>query len=152
MRNTFCALLIALLGLSACTTAPHAKRVPVRSMKEVYVDELLTITPPIVMLEQMAEPRIPAYISQHKREKVRSNFIRNVDAVALDAIVRDAFMKNFTEKELKALVEFCRTPEGRDCMTKMAPFAAKVVPACVNEATRAYRQAAIDAASGMLFP
>lgn len=152
MRNTSFALLIVLLGLSACTTAPHTKSANVRPLKEVYVDEILATTPPLIMLEQMAEPRTSYFVTPQRKAKARAIFIRHVNVGAIDAIVRDALMKNFTEKELEALVLFCRTPEGRDCLAKMAPFAAEVVPACVNEASRAYREAAIDAASGLLFP
>ena len=141
--------LVALLGLSACTTVPAAKPL---STKEQYADELLNIVPPSVMFSQLSEPHAIAFASAHKQQKAHTNFMRNVDVESLDAIIRKALLKHFTEEELKALVAFYSTPEGRACMAKIAPFAAEVVPACAHEATKAYRKTAIDAASGLLFP
>ena len=140
---------VALLGLSACTTVPAAKPL---SPKEQYANELLDIVPPSVMFSQLSEPHASVYVTPQKHEMAHTNFMRNVDVDALDAIIRKALLKHFTEEELKALAAFYSTPEGRACMAKIAPFAAEVVPACAHEATKAFRKTAIDAASGLLLP
>ena len=141
--------LSALLLISACATAPATKK---PATKEQYADELLNIVPPSVMFSQMSEIHAMPFVSAHKQQKAHSNFMRNVDTDALDDIVRRALVKHFTEEELKAMVAFYSTPVGRACMTKVAPFAAEVVPACATEATRAYRKTAIDSARGLLLP
>ncbi len=151
MRKTFLAL-VALLGVSACTTVPTDPIVDTRSKKEIYADELLAIVPPSVMFAQMSEPHVHAFGPPHVQAKAHAAFMRNVDGAAIDAIVRKALLKHFTEAELKAMAAFYTTPEGQSCMTKVGPFAAEVVPACAGEATRVYRKAALDAARGALFP
>lgn len=145
----FALVLPVLLGLTACTTAPE-KKAP--TAKERYADELLAIVPPSVMFAQLVPAHAQVYVSPQQQEKARANFMRNVDVDQLDAIIRAALLKHFTEEELRAMVSFYSTPEGRSCMAKVAPFAAEVVPACAHEATRAYRKTAIDAAYDYLFP
>jgi len=149
VKKNVLALSALLLGFTACTTAPADKSL---SAKEKYADELLAIVPPSVMFSQLAEPHIQPYVTPQQQEKAHANFMRNVDVNALDAIIRAALVRHFTEAELAALVKFYSTPEGRSCMTKIAPFAAEVVPACAHEATRAYSKTAIEAASGLLLP
>ena len=140
---------LVLLGLCACTTAPAPKPL---SAKEKYADELLNIMPPTTLFWQMSDPYARAFGTPQQQAKAHVNFMRNVDGNALDTILRSALLKDFTEEDLKALVAFCGTPEGRACMTKLAPFAAEVVPACAQEAARAYRKTAVEAARGRLLP
>jgi len=144
-----CLMFFGLLTLAACTTAPASKQ---PMTKEQYADELLNIVPPSIMFSQLSEFHAMPFVSAHKQQKAHTNFMRNVDVDALDDIIRKALIKHFTEEELKAMVAFYSTPEGRSCMAKVAPFAAEVVPACAHEATKAYRKTAIDAATGLLFP
>lgn len=140
---------LLLLALTSCTTAPVQ---PPPSTKEELADALLAIVPPSVMFGELAEPHAAKYGSAHLREKAHANFMRNVDESALDAILRNALVRRFSEEDLRALLAFCSTPEGRACLAKVAPFAAEVVPACLHEATKAYRKTAVDAARGMLLP
>jgi hypothetical protein len=140
----------ALLLLCGCASAPAPGRAV--SAKERYADELMAIVPPEVMFAQMSELEAQSYALPGKAEKAHYNFMRNVDRSALDAIVRNALLRHFTEPELKALAGFYSTPEGRACMAKVAPFAAEVVPACAHEAAKALRKTAIDSARGMLVP
>lgn len=151
MKNLALFLLpaLSLCCLPACTTAPHAAA---RSEKERYAEELMAIVPPSVMFAQLAEPYAQAYTAPYAKQKAHANFMRNVDTRAVEGIIRDALLKHFTEGELKALVAFYSTPEGRSCMAKVAPFAADVVPACSHEATQAFRKTAVDAARRMLLP
>jgi hypothetical protein len=149
MRNSLL-LLVALLGLSACTTAKPAAGDD-RSKKEIYADELMAIVPPSIMFAQMSEPHVKGFGPPHLQAKAHQKFMSKVDVSEIDAIVRRALLKYFTEAELKAMVDFYTTPEGQSCMEKVGPFAAEVVPACASEATRAYRKAAVDAARGTLF-
>ena len=141
---------LALLLLCGCaSTAPTEKKV---SAKERYADELMAIVPPEVMFAQMSELEAQSYALPGKAEKAHANFMRNVDRNALDAIIRSALLKHFSESELKALAAFYSTPEGRACMAKVAPFAAEVVPACAHEAAKALGKTAIDSARGLLIP
>jgi len=141
--------LLALLSLSACTAVPVSKTL---SAKERYADELLTIVPPTILFAQLSDPYAHSYGTPQQQEKAHANFMRNVDTDALDQILRNALLKHFTEEDLKALAAFYSTPEGRDCMAKVAPFAAEVVPACAHEAAKAFRKTAIEASSGLLIP
>lgn len=151
MKNLALFLLpaLSLCCLPACTTAPHAAA---RSEKERYAGELMAVVPPEIMFAQLAEPYAHAYALPHKQTKAHSNFMRNVDLNEVNRIIREALLKHFTEAELKALATFYGTPEGRSCMAKTAPFAADVVPACSHEATKAFRETALDAVRGALLP
>lgn len=140
---------LLLLTLSSCTTVPTAKA---PSTKEEVANALLAIVPPIVMFSDLAEPHAARYGTAHPRDKAHANFMRNADSGALDALIRDALLRRFTEEELRALLAFCSTPEGHACLTKVAPFAAEVVPACLHEAAKAYRKTTLDAARGLLLP
>ena len=141
---------LSLLLLCGCaSTALTEKKV---SAKERYADELLAIMPPEVMFSQMSELEAQSYALPGKAERAHANFMRNVDRNALDAIIRSALLRHFTEAELKALVAFYSTPEGRACMAKVGPFAADVVPACSHEAAKAFRKTAVDAARNLLLP
>jgi len=142
-------LLAALLCLSACTTTPPPSAL---SAKERYAEELMAIVPPSVMFAQLSEPYARAYTLPQKKEKAHANFMRNVDVAEVDRIIREALLRHFSEAELKALVTFYSTPEGRACMAKLAPFAAEVVPACSHEANAALRKTAVEAARDLLFP
>ncbi len=146
MKMSALFLLAALLGLSACTTTPPPSA---PSAKERYADELMAIVPPTAMLAQMSESYLGAYSSPLK-EKARTSFLRNADAEELERIIRKALLKHFTEAELKALLDFYSTPIGRDCMAKVAPFAAEVMPACSREAQRAVRKTGAEAAQRFL--
>lgn len=139
----------ALLMLSSCTTVPQPQP---RSEKERCADELLAIVPPHVMFWQLSDPHAHVFGTPQRQELAHANFMRNVDAEAVDTIIRKALLKYFTAEELKALVAFYSTPEGRSCMTKIAPFAAEVVPACAHEAAKAYGKTAVDAGLGRLLP
>jgi hypothetical protein len=141
--------LAALALVSACTTTPPPPAT--LTAKERYAEELLAIEPPMAMFAQLSESFIAAHSSPLK-EKAHSTFLRHVDQGELDRIIRDALLKHFTEAELKALLDFYSTPIGRDCMSKVAPFAADVVPACTQEARRALRKAASEAAQRYLSP
>lgn len=141
--------LLALSGITACTTPSKPNT---RAAKEQAAEELMAIVPPETMFAQLAEPYAHAYVLPHKQTKAHSNFMRNVDLSEVNRIIREALLKHFTEAELKALVTFYSTPEGRSCMAKTAPFAADVVPACSHEATKAFRKTALDAARGALLP
>ena len=140
---------LALLGLSACTTVPSQKPL---SAKEAYAEELLALMPPSILFWLLSDPYARAFVTPQQQTAAHANFMRNVDANALDTVLRNALLKHFTEAELKTLVAFCGTPEGRACMVKIAPFAAEVVPACAQEAASAYRKTAVDAARGLLLP
>lgn len=140
-----------LLALCGCASAP-APQTGSATAKERYADQLMAIVPPEVMFAQLSEPDATCYALPGKAEKAHYNFMRNVDRSALDAIIRQALLKHFTEPELKALASFYSTPEGRACMAKVAPFAAEVVPACAHEAAKAFRKTAIDSARGLLVP
>jgi len=142
-------LLAALLGLSACTTTPVQNTL---SAKERYAEELMAIVPPGVMFAQLSEPYAAAYATPQKHEKAHANFMRNVDLNEVDRIIREALLKHFSEAELKALVTFYSTPEGRACMAKVASFAADVVPSCSHEAAKAFGKTATGAARNLLLP
>ena len=115
MKMLTYALCAALLGLSACTTVPSPNAL---SAKERYADELMAIVPPGVMFAQLSEPYANTYVTPQKHERAHANFMRNVDFTEVDRIIRDALLKHFSEAELKALVAFYSTPEGRACMAK----------------------------------
>ncbi len=143
--------LLFLIALCGCASAPVPPK-DVRTAKERYADQLMAVVPPEVMFAQLSEPNAQCYALPGKAEKAHYNFMRNVDRPALDAIIRQALLKHFTEPELKTLAAFTSTPEGRACMAKVAPFAAEVVPACAHEAAKALRKTAIDSARGLLVP
>jgi hypothetical protein len=147
---TFSLTALALLVLCGCASAPAPEKAA--SEKERYADELMAIVPPEVMFAQLSEPYAQGYASPGKFEKAHANFLRNVDRSSLDAIIRSALLKHFTEPELKALANFYSTPEGRACMAKVAPFASEVVPACAHEAAKAFRKTAVESAQGLLLP
>lgn len=146
----FC--LIPLVLISACSTAPNAAPQRTDTPKDRYADILLDIVPPETMFAQLSLPYAQPYTTPDKQVKAHSNFMRNVDVSALNAIIREALIKHFTEDELKALASFYSTPEGRACMAKTAAFASDVVPACAHEANKAFRKTATDAARGLLLP
>ncbi len=139
----------ALLGLTACTTVPSPRALTTR---EVLADALIDIIPPRVMFAELAEPYAASYGTAQRRDKAHASFMSHLDDEAVEAILRQALVRRFTEEELRALLAFCSTPEGRACLAKVAPFAAEVLPACLHEATRAYRDTALDAARGRLLP
>jgi len=149
MKTLSLFLLLALSGITACTTPSQSNA---HATQEQLAEELMAIVPPEIMFAQLAEPYAQAYALPHKQTKAHSNFMRNVDLNEVNRIIREALLKHFTEAELKALVSFYSTPEGRSCMTKAAPFAADVVPSCSHEATKAFRKTALDAARGALLP
>ena len=148
MKNTLKALF--LLVFCGCATAPVPEKTV--SAKERYAAELMAIVPPEVMFAQLSEPYAQSYASHGKEVKAHANFMRNVDRDSLDTIIRNALLKHFTEAELKALATFYSTPEGRACMSKVAPFAAEIYPACAHEAAKAFGKTAVESARGRLMP
>jgi hypothetical protein len=142
-------LLCALALLCGCATTrtPSAP-----SSKERCAEDLLALVPPEVMFSQLAQPFAQGYTRPHSQQQAHTSFIRNLDTAELNRILREALLKHFTEPELKALLAFYSTPEGRACLAKTAPFAADVVPACAQEAAKAFRRTGVDAATGRLFP
>lgn len=142
--------ILCLLLLSGCASTSSSEKGV--SAKERYADELMAIVPPEVMFSQLSELDAHSYALPGRAEKAHANFMRNVDRNALDAIIRSALLRHFSEAELKALAAFYSTPEGRACMAKVAPFAAEVVPACAHEAAKALGKTAIDSARGLLLP
>lgn len=141
----------ALMLLAGCAT-PSLRPSPPPSEKERLADELISLSPPAAMFARLSDPHAAVYVTPQRREQAHANFMSNVDAAALDDIVRRALLRHFTEEELRALVAFCRTPEGRDCLAKSGAFAAEVVPACAHEAAKAWGKTAIEASRGRLLP
>jgi hypothetical protein len=141
MKHTLLPL-VSLLALSACTTLTERRPL---TAKELYAEELLDLVPPTILFANMIDTHSHTFGRPQEKAQAHSNFMMNVDANELDAIIRKALLKHFTEQELMALVAFCKTPEGCACMIKMAPFAADVLPACAHEATKAFSKTIIDA-------
>jgi len=141
---------LAFLLLCGCASAPP--RQTAASAKERDAEELLAVVPPEVMFAQLSELDARSYARPGQAEKAHSAFLRNADAARLHAIIKSALLRHFTEEELRALAAFSRTPEGRACLAKVAPFAAEVVPACAHEAAQAFRKTAVEAARGLMLP
>jgi len=144
------ALLLSLLLLAGCASTTAVRQKPPLSEKEKLADALLAIEPPVVMFAQLSDPHAAPYASPQRREQAHASFMRNVDDAAVDEIIRRALLRHFTEEELRALVAFYSTPEGRACMAKTAAFAAEVVPACAHEAAKAWGRTAVEAGRGRL--
>lgn len=122
------------------------------SAKERLAEELMEIVPPETMFSQLSWAYANTYAPIQRQAQAHTNFMRNVDVSELNRIIRVGLVEHFSEEDLKALVGFYSSPEGRACMAKVAAFAADIVPACSHEATKAFRKTATDAARNMLLP
>jgi hypothetical protein len=85
-----------------------------------------------VMVENATKELTPeerAQISSLIRKHLRFDILRKLQI--------ETMVNTFTTRELNALIEFCRTEEGRSILLKYGPYMATVTPAIDAEVERA---------------
>ncbi len=140
--------LLSLLLLGACATAPRNEARTPPDPRARYADALMALIPAETLVWQLSLPHAAAFGPHQRQATAHDAFMRNVDMEAVEAVLREALLRHFTEDELRALLSFCSTPEGRACLAKTAPFVVQVVPGCAREAAKAWGRTATERGAG----
>jgi hypothetical protein len=136
-------LLIAVLILvmaSACSSSgpgASAKALPDNQENRTLVaKQYLEAMPPKEMLQAVAgrvAPRFP--------ESERKVFTEVMNSPEMEKtayqITLESLVKNFTVGELKAMVAFYGSPEGKSALSKLGPYMGEVIPRIQQEVKKA---------------
>jgi len=107
------------------------------------VDEYLSLVPTKDLVNDMAE-RLAATIPEDKREAFKSMLTKHFDIDALLAAQKQSLAKIFTVGELKAMIAYQSTPEGRSSLKKMGAYMADMMPVVQAELQKAVQATAQD--------
>jgi hypothetical protein len=105
------------------------------------VDEYLSLVPTKDLVNDMTE-RLAATVPEDKREAFKSMLTKHFDLDALLAAQKQSLAKIFTVGELKAMIAYQSTPEGRSSLKKMGAYMADMMPVVQAELQKAVQATA----------
>jgi hypothetical protein len=105
------------------------------------VDEYLSLVPTKDLVNDMTE-RLAATVPEDKREAFKSMLTKHFDLDALLAAQKQSLAKIFTVGELKAMIAYYSTPEGKSSMKKMGAYMADLMPVVQAELQKAVQATA----------
>ena len=100
------------------------------------VDEYLKVIPVKDLLDDMTE-KLAAAFPENKREAFKSMLTKHFDLDALVAAEKQSLAKIFTVGELKAMIAYQSTPEGKSSLKKMGAYMADLMPVVEAELKKA---------------
>ena len=131
---------VALLALTGSAFADEALSYTPENRAKV-VDEYLSLVPTKDLVADMTE-RLAATIPEDKREAFKSMLTKHFDLNALLAAQKQSLAKIFTVGELKAMIAYQSTPEGRSSLKKMGAYMADMMPVVQTELEKAVQATA----------
>ena len=105
------------------------------------VDEYLRAIPVKDLLDDMTE-KLAATVPENNREAFRSMLTKHFDLDALVAAEKQSLAKIFTVGELRAMIAYQSTPEGKSSMKKMGAYIADLMPVVQAELVKAVQATA----------
>src|SRR6516162_10046776 len=91
------------------------------------VDEYLKVVPVKDLLDDMTE-KLAATVPEDNREAFKSMLTKHFDLDALVAAEKQSLAKIFTVGELRVMIAYQSTPEGKSSMKKMGAYIADLMP------------------------
>lgn len=128
-------LLIA-VPLILLTGAPALALDDTPANRAAEADYYLSVVPPQSRMSDMAT-KLAATLPEDKRATFVTLMTKNLDINAVEQLMRDSMIKNFTPDELKALADFYGSPVGKSAMAKMGSYMADSMPRLVVELQKA---------------
>jgi hypothetical protein len=107
------------------------------------VDEYLRAIPVKDLLDDMTE-KLAATVPENNREAFRSMLTKHFDLDALVAAEKQSLAKIFTVGELRAMIAYQSTPEGKSSMKKMGAYIADLMPVVQAELVKAVQATALQ--------
>jgi hypothetical protein len=113
--------LLTLALVVACSTAALAQGNASNPALEKKVRELLELTGATDMATQVMGTMMPQFkmMVPNVPESVWKDLEKEIDAKSLVELTIPIYIKEFTEKEIDAMLTFYRTPEGRSVVKKL---------------------------------
>ena len=105
------------------------------------VDEYLKVVPVKDLLDDMTE-KLAATVPENNREAFKSMLTKHFDLDALVAAEKRSLVKIFTVGELKTMIAYQSTPEGKSSMKKMGAYIADLMPVVQAELVKAVQATA----------
>ena len=105
------------------------------------VDEYLRAIPVKDLLDDMTE-KLAATVPENNREAFKSMLTKHFDLDALVAAEKQSLAKIFTVGELRAMIAYQSTPEGKSSMKKMGAYIADLMPVVQAELVKAVQATA----------
>ena len=105
------------------------------------VDEYLKVIPVKDLLDDMTE-KLAATVPENNREAFKPMLTKHFDLDALVAAEKQSLAKIFTVGELRAMIAYRSTPEGKSSMKKMGAYIADLMPAVQAELVKAVQATA----------
>ena len=105
------------------------------------VDEYLKVIPVKDLLDDLTE-KLAATVPENKREAFKSMLTKHFDLDALVAAEKQSLAKIFTVGELRAMIAYQSTPEGKSSMKKMGAYIADLMPVVQAELVKAVQATA----------
>ena len=105
------------------------------------VDEYLRAIPVKDLLDDMTE-KLAATVPENNREAFKSMLTKHFDLDALVAAEKQSLAKIFTVGELRAMIAYQSTPEGKSSMKKMGAYIADLMPTIRAELEKALQATA----------
>ena len=105
------------------------------------VDEYLSLVPTRDLVDDMTE-RLAATVPEDKREAFKSMLTKHFDLNALLTAQKQSLAKIFTVGELRAMIAYQSTPEGKSSMKKMGAYIADLMPVVQAELVKAVQATA----------
>src|SRR6516225_7258223 len=100
------------------------------------VDEYLKVIPVKDLLDDMTE-KLAATVPENNREAFKSMLTKHFDLDALLAAQKQSLAKIFTVGDLKAMIAYQSTPEGKSSLKKMGAYMADLMPVVQAELKKA---------------
>jgi hypothetical protein len=117
---------VALLALTGSAFASDVLSDTPQNRAKV-VDEYLKVIPVKDLLDDMTE-KLAATVPEDNREAFKSMLTKHFDLGALVTAEKQSLVKIFTVGELKAMIAYQSTPEGKSSMKKMGAYIADLMP------------------------
>jgi len=105
------------------------------------IDEYLRAIPVKDLLDDMTE-KLAATVPENNREAFKSMLTKHFDLDALVAAEKQSLAKIFTVGELRAMMAYQSTPEGKSSMKKMSAYIADLMPVVQAELVKAVQATA----------
>jgi hypothetical protein len=100
------------------------------------VDEYLSLVSTKDLVDDMTE-KLAAAVPEDKREAFKSMLTKHFDLDALLAAQKQSLAKIFTVGDLKAMIAYQSTPEGKSSLKKMGAYMADLMPVVQAELKKA---------------
>jgi hypothetical protein len=95
------------------------------------------LTPELVSATANAVARISMMGQEDKRQQYEDLLLKNLDAPAIENILKRAYQRHFDTKELKEMADFFDSPSGKIVAKKLAAFEVEVQPLIRAQAIQA---------------